>query len=313
VGLFGKAGAELIPLLNAGSGGIKELREEARRLGIVFDEKSAKAAEEFNDSLTRMGERAKGLIYSFGAPLLDPLNKSINVFGDLVDVNRDLIDQHVSEWVSGITGILPKNREEMQQLIDKIENLGSNFKAAWDFIGGFEGAALIMGASLAGPVVMNVYKLITALKALSLAIVSTPIGLILTVAAASVPLVMASADAVQGVNQDLEKITGDKSMYYDIGSGFTVYNPALGSHPEASPAVSPLPSLAPLPSLGPYNGFAPPAMPGINQNSSTTRTEIKEEKTTVRLILPPGMEAQTIGPPSENVQIQTGDLGVQNR
>jgi hypothetical protein len=50
--IFGKSGADLIPMLNAGADGLKELTDRAQRLGLVIDENTAKAAEKFNDSLS---------------------------------------------------------------------------------------------------------------------------------------------------------------------------------------------------------------------------------------------------------------------
>lgn len=58
--LFGKAGADLIPLLNEGSGGIEDMRDEARKLGIEISGDLAKSAEEFNDNLTKISTSAKG-------------------------------------------------------------------------------------------------------------------------------------------------------------------------------------------------------------------------------------------------------------
>ncbi|MGP1667127.1 MAG: hypothetical protein ACTS5I_14735, partial [Rhodanobacter sp.] len=55
VKLFGKAGAELIPLLNLGARGLRDNADEARRFGIVISTEAAKAAEEFNDNLTKLG------------------------------------------------------------------------------------------------------------------------------------------------------------------------------------------------------------------------------------------------------------------
>lgn len=52
--LFGKSGAELIPLLAQGRDGIKELTDEAARLGIVIDANTAARAEEFNQTLKRL-------------------------------------------------------------------------------------------------------------------------------------------------------------------------------------------------------------------------------------------------------------------
>ncbi len=52
--LFGKAGADMIPLLNGGSAGMAEATEEARKLGLVVSTDTAQAAERFNDNMTRL-------------------------------------------------------------------------------------------------------------------------------------------------------------------------------------------------------------------------------------------------------------------
>lgn len=65
--LFGKSGSLMVPLLNAGSEGIKKLGEEAEALGIVFDEKTAKASAQFNDNMTRMSSVTQGLMTKFTA------------------------------------------------------------------------------------------------------------------------------------------------------------------------------------------------------------------------------------------------------
>lgn len=54
VAIFGRAGANLIPLLNQGSKAIREQGDELERLGGVVTAKAAKEAEDFNDNLTRL-------------------------------------------------------------------------------------------------------------------------------------------------------------------------------------------------------------------------------------------------------------------
>lgn len=54
VELFGKSGAQIIPFLNQGRDGIQQLRDEARKLGLEISDKTATAANEFNDNLDRM-------------------------------------------------------------------------------------------------------------------------------------------------------------------------------------------------------------------------------------------------------------------
>jgi hypothetical protein len=59
--LFGKAGADLIPLLNEGAEGLADARVEAERLGLVLSTDTGKKAEEFNDNLTRMKNGLAGV------------------------------------------------------------------------------------------------------------------------------------------------------------------------------------------------------------------------------------------------------------
>lgn len=61
VQLFGKAGAQMIPLLNAGADGLREMDEMAQKLGLSMDEKTARAAEQFNDTLELMGLAVSGV------------------------------------------------------------------------------------------------------------------------------------------------------------------------------------------------------------------------------------------------------------
>ena len=74
VALFGKAGADMIPLLNSGSAGLREMGDEARALGQVFSADLAKNAEAFNDNLTRITASAQGGAYAILNELLPTLN-----------------------------------------------------------------------------------------------------------------------------------------------------------------------------------------------------------------------------------------------
>lgn len=54
VELFGKAGMDMIPMLNKGSEGLREMKQEAERLGLVMTKEMAESAEKFNDNLKVM-------------------------------------------------------------------------------------------------------------------------------------------------------------------------------------------------------------------------------------------------------------------
>lgn len=59
--LLGKSGADLIPYLNSGKEGLRDLKKEAEEFGNVWSPEQSKMAAEFNDNIDRMGEAFKGL------------------------------------------------------------------------------------------------------------------------------------------------------------------------------------------------------------------------------------------------------------
>lgn len=76
--LFGKSGADLIPLLNAGAGGIAELEAEARRLGVTFSTDAARSAEIFNDNVARLQAGLRGMMFDALGPLIPLLAELSN-------------------------------------------------------------------------------------------------------------------------------------------------------------------------------------------------------------------------------------------
>lgn len=75
IALFGKAGAALIPMLNGGADAMRKSREEAEKLGVVFGQSTAEAAERFNDNLTKLRAVSEGFGLSIANELLGPLTK----------------------------------------------------------------------------------------------------------------------------------------------------------------------------------------------------------------------------------------------
>ena len=72
--LFGRSGAQLIPLLNGGRDGVEKLRAEAEKLGLVIGGDTTKSAEQFNDSLTQLGSIFTGLANEIATAVLPMLN-----------------------------------------------------------------------------------------------------------------------------------------------------------------------------------------------------------------------------------------------
>lgn len=75
VQLFGRSGAELIPLLNTGSAGLRAMADESDRLGFTLDANTGVAAEAFNDRITKLGALFEGISYKIMAAVLPALGR----------------------------------------------------------------------------------------------------------------------------------------------------------------------------------------------------------------------------------------------
>lgn len=83
--LFGKAGADLIPLLNRGSAGIAALMQEAQDLGVVLSGETLAAAGEYDDAMKRLQASQQGLLNRFASPLIP---KMTTIFKRLTEVMK---------------------------------------------------------------------------------------------------------------------------------------------------------------------------------------------------------------------------------
>lgn len=80
--LFGKSGADMIPILNSGSEALQEY------LGIMDNETTA-AAENFNDSMTRIGMTTDSIYTQMVASLAPTLNAIADDFNDVAKEGKD--------------------------------------------------------------------------------------------------------------------------------------------------------------------------------------------------------------------------------
>jgi hypothetical protein len=72
--LFGRNTEAMLPIISMGADGIKQAREEARKLGMVQSGESVAAADKFNKSISKLAERARAAGRSFAYDLYPTLN-----------------------------------------------------------------------------------------------------------------------------------------------------------------------------------------------------------------------------------------------
>ena len=111
--IFGKSAAEILPLLNSGSEGIKELMQEAKDYGMVMSDEAVAASAAFEDSLSRMQWTFNGLKNSIVSQMLPSLTTLMDGFSDLAAGN----EQAGEEIKAGVTGIISSITEMIPQFV----------------------------------------------------------------------------------------------------------------------------------------------------------------------------------------------------
>ena len=82
--IFGRSGTNLIPILNAGEGGIKAMRQEAERLGISMSSAGAQAAADYTDAMARVKASFVGVRNAIFLPLLTKFADKMNSFAIVI-------------------------------------------------------------------------------------------------------------------------------------------------------------------------------------------------------------------------------------
>lgn len=99
--LMGKSGSDMIPMLNGGSDALNEMMQEARDLGLTIDDETSKAAEQFNDDLTRLKGAGTGFINDVMKEMLPMLVDLSELF-----VGNAKEGRKMGESVSALTNFL---------------------------------------------------------------------------------------------------------------------------------------------------------------------------------------------------------------
>ncbi|NYT76558.1 phage tail tape measure protein [Alcaligenaceae bacterium] len=147
VQLFGRSGAQLIPFLNSGRDGIKEMTDEAESLGIVLNTKTSKAAEDFNDNLSRIKKASDGFVIQATNDLLPTLSSITKGFVDAARASKSYWVSLLASTESVVFGDSKDALAEQQRLIKQIEDY--NKAIVPDAEGGVNNAILKKGLAYA--------------------------------------------------------------------------------------------------------------------------------------------------------------------
>ena len=172
--LFGKQGASLIPAMIE----FRENAERRARFGSVFTPEQVQQLDEFDDASADAEMAVTGLsdaISASLAPVLTPLLTSLAMW---VSKNRELIASKVANFVSDV-GDAVKNLD-WSGTWQGIRDTAKAINDSVEIIGGWKVALAGVGLAMAGPLLAAIVGVTTAVGALGVAMLTTPLGLAVT-------------------------------------------------------------------------------------------------------------------------------------
>lgn len=130
VQLFGKSGANLVPLLNEGEAGLRAATDEARAFGIIVSGDAAKAADEFGDNLDRLGSAINGVALKAASELADEL---ADLSSKVVGMAKDpAFTQGLADGIRGIGEASIIAAKGVSGLFAAMRDLGESAAAAFN-------------------------------------------------------------------------------------------------------------------------------------------------------------------------------------
>lgn len=127
--IFGRAGAEMIPMLNAGKIGLADAAEEARKLGIVLSTQTTDAAQQVNDNLTRMRRAFDGMVIQISTAMLPTLERMSDGMVEIAK-NGDLMKGAADGIVAALKFVI--NTAITAGFV--FDRLGKEMSAFWAFL-----------------------------------------------------------------------------------------------------------------------------------------------------------------------------------
>lgn len=132
--LFGKAGTELMPILNEQQGSLEDLRTEANDLGIVMSEDMVQSGADLSDQITKTQMSFEALTTQLGAALMPVASELMDfimgmmptiqkMIQDLTPVIKTLFEKLLPPITSLLEKLLPplmKLFEDLMPLLDPI-------------------------------------------------------------------------------------------------------------------------------------------------------------------------------------------------
>lgn len=137
IGIFGRSGAELIPLFNSGSGAIREAAEMAERFGLALTDQQGTNVEAMNDSFTKARAAIEGIVQQVVANLAPAIQNVVDLFTEFVgtaggaNIGKDIGDAILAGALE-LAKIADSFVAQGSTLWEYVSQVGQQWSAVWD-------------------------------------------------------------------------------------------------------------------------------------------------------------------------------------
>lgn len=207
---LGEGGRSLIPMMSAGSEGLREMSKQARDLGLVMSSEDVAAAANLTDHLDDMRAVFGSIGTTIGAKLAPVVVRLADQFRDLVAANREAFSARFAAVATQFAESF--SRIDFQGIANAVLTVADVSIRAFNAVGGFNTVLYGMGALMAGKAVTSVitfgsnlltlgrtmWGLVTAARTVGIAMAGAlgPVGLVITGVAAAAAVVAANWDSI---------------------------------------------------------------------------------------------------------------------
>lgn len=138
VSLFGRAGAELLPLFSQGAGAIAAARAEAERFGLALTNAQGQDVEAMNDAFTRAQAAIQGVIQQVVAYLAPAVKSVTDAFSNLIgNIGGANIGQAIGDGILAGARYLAQIGDwfiaNMKPIWEYASSIGQQWNAVWSF------------------------------------------------------------------------------------------------------------------------------------------------------------------------------------
>jgi len=181
--LMGRGGAEMIQMLNQGSGAFQALYAEADKFGTLTEKQAAEFAESA-DNLDRFTFSLRGLLASITRVALPGLNAMLTKVAAMNAASRQELGEKIGRFLGTVIEKAPKVLASLGQISKGLIMLLGILDTAAQAVGGWDTLMVVFAAATVAKGVWSLGLLAQAFWTLGAAVAVTPIGWFMVAVAA---------------------------------------------------------------------------------------------------------------------------------